>query len=110
GYIRGYLSVNEFHILLFILYIFCIVVYFNNIFTEKLLLLKNIGIQIDKKDSFENYTKFICKNEIENIFINEDVVLGMNNMVYIYRDIKKIFFYSDNIYRDYKNNTRKNDR
>ncbi|CDO65213.1 phosphatidylinositol N-acetylglucosaminyltransferase subunit H, putative [Plasmodium reichenowi] len=121
GYIRGYLSVNEFHIFLFILYIFCIVVYFNNIFTEKLLLLKNIGIQIDKKDSFENYTKFICKNEIENIFINEaiymfevcpylciklknndsvilfkDVVLGMNNMVSIYRDIKKIFFYNDN--------------
>ncbi|SOV23486.1 phosphatidylinositol N-acetylglucosaminyltransferase subunit H, putative [Plasmodium sp. DRC-Itaito] len=121
GYIRGYLSVNEFHIFLFIIYISCIIIYYNNIFTEKLLLLKNIGIQIDKKDSFENYTKFICKNEIQNIFLNEaiymfeicpylciklknndsvilfkDVVLGMKNMVSIYRDIKNIFFYNDN--------------
>ncbi|SOV78261.1 phosphatidylinositol N-acetylglucosaminyltransferase subunit H, putative [Plasmodium sp. gorilla clade G3] len=136
GYIRGYLSVNEIHIFLFIVYIFCIIIYFNNIFTEKLLLLKNIGIQIDKKDSFENYTKFICKNEIENIFLNEaiymfeicpylciklknndsvilfkDVVLGMNNMVSIYRDIKKIFFYNDNnILKNIKITHVKNDK
>ncbi|EWC75721.1 hypothetical protein C923_03614 [Plasmodium falciparum UGT5.1] len=32
----------------------------------------------------------------DSVILFKDVVLGMNNMVNIYRDIKKIFFYNDN--------------
>ncbi|CRG96464.1 phosphatidylinositol N-acetylglucosaminyltransferase subunit H, putative [Plasmodium gallinaceum] len=117
---QGYLTIDEFQILLFFLYILLIITYLNNYSIEKLLLINNIGIQIEKENLFKHHLKFICANDIKSVFINEviyifeispylcltlknnnlivvfeDFNLEMKNLVNIYRDIKKTFFFDD---------------
>ncbi|CRH00285.1 phosphatidylinositol N-acetylglucosaminyltransferase subunit H, putative [Plasmodium relictum] len=120
AYRQGYLTIDEFQILLFFVYISLIIVYFNNYSIEKLFLINDVGIQIEKKNLFKHQLKFICANDIKSVFINEviyifeispylcltlknnnliivfeDFNLEMKKLVDIYRDIKKTFFFSD---------------
>ncbi|SBT71506.1 phosphatidylinositol N-acetylglucosaminyltransferase subunit H, putative [Plasmodium malariae] len=119
-YKKGYFVFNEFQIFLFVTYLSFIVVYSNNQCLEKLFLINNVGIQIEKKDLFQRQLKFICLNDVKSIFINEAIYifeicpylciilknnkfvvlfenfnLEMKSLVNIYRDMKRIVFYND---------------
>eukprot|EP00366_Plasmodium_knowlesi_P001919 XP_002259416.1 hypothetical protein, conserved in Plasmodium species [Plasmodium knowlesi strain H] len=117
GYKKGYVSLDEFQFFLFVLYISFIIIYLNNHYIERLFLVNNIGIQIERKSCFRHRLKFICISDIKNIFINEvgaiyifeicpylcitlrnnklivlfeNFNLGMKSLVYIYRDVKRV--------------------
>ncbi|VWU50385.1 phosphatidylinositol N-acetylglucosaminyltransferase subunit H, putative [Hepatocystis sp. ex Piliocolobus tephrosceles] len=121
-YKEDYIIINEPQILLFVAYISFIIIYLNNYKIEKLLLISNVGIQIEKKYRFYNQLNFFCLSKIKSVFINEaiyileicpylclilknnkiivlfeDFNLDMQTLVNIYRMIKKVIFFSDKI-------------
>ncbi|EUD67260.1 hypothetical protein C922_02410 [Plasmodium inui San Antonio 1] len=112
---KGYVFLDEFQIFLFLLYISLIIIYLNNHHIERLFLVSNIGIQIERKSWFRHRLKFICISDIKSIFINEAIYifeicpylcitlqnnklivlfenfnLGMKSLVNIYRDVKRV--------------------
>ncbi|GAW81176.1 phosphatidylinositol N-acetylglucosaminyltransferase subunit H [Plasmodium gonderi] len=112
---KGHVLLNEFQIFLFIFYISFIIIYLNNHHLERLLIVSNIGIQLERNSLFQHQLKFICISDVKNIFINEAIYifeicpylcitlrnnklivlfdnfnLGMKNLVNIYRDLKRV--------------------
>ncbi|KEG02342.1 hypothetical protein YYE_03081 [Plasmodium vinckei vinckei] len=90
--------------------------------SEKLFLINNVGIQIEKNSWLHHSLKFVCISDVKRIFINEaiyifeicpnlcivlkntkslvlfeDYRLGIKNLVMIYRDIKGVVFGEHNL-------------
>lgn len=116
-YLEGFLTIDEFQIFLFCIYLFLIINYMNNSFFEKIILIRNIGIQIEEKSVFHKKCKFICANDIKSVFINEAIYifeitpylcislkdnglivlfenfdLKLKSLVEVYRELQNMFF------------------
>ncbi|CAD2092236.1 phosphatidylinositol N-acetylglucosaminyltransferase subunit H, putative [Plasmodium vinckei lentum] len=122
GYKKGILIINELQIFIFCFYILLIITYLNNYSIEKLFLINNVGIQIEKSSWLQHSLKFICLSDVKRIFINEaiyifevcpnlcivlkntkslvlfeDYRLGIKNLVMIYRDMKSVVLDEHNL-------------
>ncbi|CDU17865.1 phosphatidylinositol N-acetylglucosaminyltransferase subunit H, putative [Plasmodium yoelii] len=122
GYKKGIFIINEVQIFILFFYILLIITYLNNYSIEKLFLINNVGIQIEKSSWLQHSLKFICISDVKRIFINEviyifeicpklcivlkntkslvifeDYQLGIKNLIMIYRDMKSVIFDEDNL-------------
>ncbi|SCM21820.1 phosphatidylinositol N-acetylglucosaminyltransferase subunit H, putative [Plasmodium berghei] len=122
GYKKGIFIINEVQIFIFCFYILLIITYLNNYSIEKLFLINNVGIQIEKISWLQHSLKFICLNDVKRIFINEviyifeicpklcivlkntkslvlfeDYRLRIKNLIMIYRDMKSVVFDEHNL-------------
>ncbi|SCP04739.1 phosphatidylinositol N-acetylglucosaminyltransferase subunit H, putative [Plasmodium ovale] len=125
---KGFFLLDELQILLFVAYLSFIVAYLNNHHLEKLFLVNNVGVQIERKNWYHHQLQFICLKDIRSVFINEAIYifeicpylcitlksnkfivlfehfnLEMKSLVQIYRDMQRVIFCSNNkILKDVK--------